>query len=162
MQKINQLIIKIMESSKDQFLQIREDEMAQIYRADFTKKHAQAKGKELADKILEEGLISKNDAFVNLTRLCEVVNTAKDKIKESLPAEKFKHLGVEIAPMNGRKMYNFNECIEWVQKSNELKELEERLKMSANTTDAIFNSETGEEVQKVSISCAKSSLNVKF
>jgi hypothetical protein len=79
-----------------------------------------------------------------------------------LPAEKFTHLGVEITPMNGRKMYNFAECTEWVEKSNELKELEERLKMSANTTDAIFNSETGEEIQKVSISHAKSSLTVKF
>ena len=151
-----------MESSKEQFLQMREDEMAQIYRSDFTKKHAQAKGVELANKILEEGLISKNDAFTNLTRLCEVLNNTLSKIKESLPAEKFTHLGVEITPMNGRKMYNFAECNEWVEKSNELKELEERLKMSANTTDAMFNSETGEEVQKVSISYAKSSLNVKF
>jgi len=151
-----------MESSKEQFLQMREDEMAQIYRSDFIKKHAQAKGKELAEKILEEGLISKEDAFANLTRLCEVLNSTKDKLKESLPAGKFTHLGVEITPMNGRKMYNFNECSEWVEKSNELKEIEERLKMSANTTDAIFNSETGEEVQKVSISYAKNSLTVKF
>ncbi len=151
-----------MGKSNELFLEIREDEMAQIYRADFTKKHAQAKGKELADKILEEGLISKNDAFTNLTRLCEVLNSTLGKIKESLPSEKFTHLGVEITPMNGRKMYNFAECTEWVEKSNELKELEERLKMSANTTDAIFNSETGEEIQKVSISYAKSSLTVKF
>jgi tryptophanyl-tRNA synthetase len=151
-----------MGKSNELFLEIREEEMALIYRADFTKKHAQAKGVELAEKILEQGLISKEDAFVNLTRLCEVVNTTKDKLKESLPAEKFTHLGVEIAPMNGRKMYNFNECTEWVQKSKELKELEERLKMSSNTTDAIFNSETGEEVQKVSISNAKDSITVKF
>jgi hypothetical protein len=151
-----------MGKSNEQFLQMREDEMAQIYRADFTKKHAQAKGVELANQILEEGLISKEDAFANLTRLCEVVNTAKDKLKESLPTEKFTHLGVEISPMNGRKIYNFAENTEWVEKSNQLKELEERLKMSANTTDAIFNSETGEEVQKVSISYTKSSLTVKF
>ena len=151
-----------MEKSKELFLQIREYEMAQIYRSDFTKKHAQAMGVELAEKILEEGLISKEDAFVNITRLCEVVNTAKDKLKESLPAEKFTHLGVEITPMNGRKIYNFSENAEWLKKSNEIKELEERLKMSANTTDAIFNSETGEEVQKVSISYSKSSLTVKF
>jgi hypothetical protein len=107
-------------------------------------------------------LISKQDAFVNLTRLCEVVNTAKDTLKESLPAEKFKHLGVEISPMNGKRIYNFSENAEWVQKSNELKKIEERLKMSANTKDAIFNNETGEEVQKVSISNAKDSLTVKF
>jgi hypothetical protein len=151
-----------MEKSKELFLEMREEEMSQIYRSDFTKKHAQAKGKKLAERILEEGLISKEDAFVNLTRLCEVVNTAKDLLKESLPAEKFTHLGVEIAPMNGRKMYNFAECTEWVEKSNELKEIEERLKMSANTTDAIFNSKTGEEVQKVSISYSKTSINVKF
>jgi hypothetical protein len=151
-----------MGKSKEKFLAMREYEMAQIYRADFKKKHAQEKGVELAEKILEEGLISKQDAFVNLTRLCEVLNTAKDKLKESLPAEKFTHLGVEITPMNGRKMYNFAECTEWVKKSNELKEIEERLKMSANTKDAIFNSETGEEVLKVSISYSKSNLTVKF
>ena len=151
-----------MSKSNEMFLEMREEEMSQIYKSDFTKKDAQKKGVELAGKILEEGLIGKEDAFVNLTRLCEVLNTTKDKLKESLPAEKFTHLGVEIAPMNGRKMYNFAECTEWIEKSNQLKKIEERLKMSANTTDAIFNSETGEEVQKVSISYSKSSLTVKF
>jgi hypothetical protein len=149
-----------MGKSNEMFLEMREDEMAQIYRADFTKKHAQVKGKELAEKILEEGLISKQDAFVNLTRLCEVVNTSRDIIKESLPAEKFTHLGVEISPMNGRKIIQYQEDPLWCEISNQLKKREELLKVALNSNEPIFTEEG--EVPKVSVSYAKDSLTVKF
>jgi hypothetical protein len=151
-----------MEKSKDQFLEMREEEMSLIYRADFTKKNAQAKGKELAEKIIEEGLISKQDAFVNLTRICELLNTAKDVLIESLPKEKFIHLGIEFTPVNGRKMYNFKEDEYHARLTLKIKEREERLKMSANTKDAIFCNITGEEIPKVSVSFAKDSLNLKY
>ncbi len=149
-----------MGKSNELFLEIREDEMAQIYRADFTKKHAQAKGVELANKILEEGLIGKEDAFVNLTRLCEVLNTAKDTLKESLPTEKFTHLGVDIAPMNGRKIIQYQEDPIWCEISNQLKKREELLKVALNSNEPIFTEEG--EVPKVSVSYAKDSLTVKF
>jgi hypothetical protein len=149
-----------MGKSNEMFLEMREDEMAQIYRADFTKKHAQAKGKELAVKILEEGLISKKDAFVNLIRHCEVVNTAKDTLKESLPLEKFTYLGVEIAPMNGRKILQYQEDPLWCEISNQLKKREELLKVALNSVEPIFTEEG--EVPKVSVTYAKDSINVKF
>lgn len=149
-----------MEKSKEMFLEMRENELAEIYRADFTKKHAQNKGKEFATKILEEGLISKQDAFVNLTRLCEVLNTAKETIKDSLPVEKFTHLGVEIAPMNGRKIIQYQEDSIWCEISNQLKKREELLKVALNSNEPIFTEEG--EVPKVSVSYAKSSINVKF
>jgi hypothetical protein len=151
-----------MSKSKEMFIDMKEKELALIYRADFSKKDCQKKGVELSEKILEDGLITKEDAFVNLTRLCEVLNTAKENLKESFPKEKLTHLGVEITPINGRKIYNFSENAEWLEKSNELKKIEERLKISANGKNLIFCSETGEEIQKVSFTYAKDSLTVKF
>jgi hypothetical protein len=148
--------------SKEIFMEMREEEIVLIYKSDFTKKHAQAKGKELVEKILDEGLMKKEDALVNLIRICEVLNTAKDTLKDALPNEKITHLGVEITPMNGRKIYNFTENTEWVELNEKIKKLEKQLKNSANIKDAIYDAETGAEIEKVSISNAKSSLIIKF
>ncbi len=149
-----------MSKSKEMFIDMKEKELALIYRADFSKKDCQKKGVELSEKILEDGLIKKEDAFVNLTRLCEVLNTAKENLKDSFPKEKLTHLGVEMTPINGRKIIQYQEDALWCEFSNQLKKREELLKVALNSNEPIFTEEG--EVPKVSVSYAKDSITIKF
>lgn len=147
-----------MKTSKDYFLQLQE-QGASLYDATFTKKDAQKTGVELAQKVLDNGNVSKHEFLANMIRLSEVIGKAIETIKSEVSSEKVKVLGVEFTPTNGRKMLNYSDCPIWQQLNKDLKDREELLKLaqSQEVLDAY-----GNEVPKVSVSYAKDSLNIKF
>jgi hypothetical protein len=146
--------------SKDLFMLMREQEASEIIKSDFTKKHAIAKGKEWGNKLREQGLINPTEAFINTNRLCDTLNSFKDDLKYNLPKEKVNMLGMEISPLNGRKMINFSDDPVWCEIKKQLESREAVLKMALYSDEPIFTEEG--EVPKVSISYSKDSLVVKY
>lgn len=145
--------------SKDLFLQLREEEVAQLYPSNFTKKEAVKTGENLANEIIENGNVSKHTALANLVRLNAVISTAIDKLKDNVSDVKASELGVEFTPMNGRKMLQYSECPIWTKLNNDLKEREELLTLAQYQECLDLY---GNEVPKVSVKYAKNSLNIKF
>ena len=150
-----------MGASSESFLQLREQEIATLYDATFTKKEAQSVGVNLAKQIIDGGNVSKHECLANLVRLNEVISNAITELKESVSDEKVTILGVEFTPMNGRTMYNFKEDELWNSLNNKIKQREELLKVALKSDEIIFDAE-GCEVPKISTSSSKSSLTIKF
>ena len=150
-----------MSATKDLFLQMREEQIASMYDATFTKKEAVSTGKQLADNIINGGNVSKHEALANLVRLNEVVSTAITELKDNVCFEKVSVLGIEFTPTNGRTMINYKEDEVWQELSNQLKQREELLKVALSQSEPFYDSE-GVEVPKVSKSSAKSSLTIKY
>lgn len=148
-----------MGATNEMFLQMRAEDMATMYDATFTKKEAVSQGVKLVNQILEEGLVDKIHFMASLVRLKAVIDTAETEMRNHLPNEKLKVMGVEFTPVNGGNSINFNEdevyCI--LQKdADDRKELL-KLAQTQNTFDA-----SGNQVPKVSITPRKSSITIKF
>jgi hypothetical protein len=137
-------------------------EMREVgYSADFSKKQAQITGKQLAERIADEGNVSKHEALANLVRLSEVVNTAISELKERVSDEKVTVMGVEFTPINGRKMPQYKDDELYRQIANELEQRKNLLDAALKSDQPIYDSE-GVEVPKVSVNFSKSSLTIKF
>lgn len=150
-----------MGATKDLFLQMREEQIASMYDATFTKKEAVSTGKQLADNIINGGNVSKHEALANLVRLNEVVSTAISELKDNVCFEKVSILGVEFTPTNGRTMINYKDDDVWDELNRKIKAREELLKVALNQSEPFYDSD-GVEVPKVSKSNAKSSLTIKY
>lgn len=137
-------------------------EMREVgYSADFSKKQAQTTGKQLAERIADEGNVSKHEALANLVRLAEVVNTAIAELKDRVSEEKVKVMGVEFTPMNGRKMPQYKEDDVYASLSKKLDQRKILLDTALKSDETIFDNE-GVEVPKVSVNYSKSSLTISF
>lgn len=148
--------------SKDLFLQLREQEIANLYPADFTKKEATEAGKNFIKQVLESGEVDKYHLGANLARLREVFDSALNEFKEKVKDdEKRLELGVEFSTKNGYEKLNFNEDEIWSDINRELKEREELLKSAYKSKKEIYD-ESGVLVPKVSATMTKSSVNIKF
>lgn len=148
--------------SKDLFLQLREQEIANLYPADFTKKEATDTGKNFIKQVLESGEVDKYHLGANLARLREVLDSALNEFKENIKDnEKRLELGIEFSTKNGYEKLNYAEDEIWSDINNSLKEREELLKLSYKSKKEIFDSE-GLAVPKVSAVMTKSSVNIKF
>lgn len=145
--------------SKDLFLQLREEQVVQLYPATFSKKEATKTGENLANEIIENGNVSQHTALANLIRLNTVISSAIDKLKDNVSDVSVTEMGIEFKPTNGRKMLQFSECQIWTKLNNDLKEREKILTL-AQYQECLDLS--GNEVPKVSVKFAKNSLNIKF
>lgn len=150
-----------MGATKDLFLQMREEQIASMYDATFTKKEAVSTGKQLADNIINGGNVSKHEALANLVRLNEVVSTAISELKDNVCFEKVSILGVEFTPTNGRTMINYKDDDVWDELNRKIKAREELLKVALSQSEPFYDAD-GVEVPKVSKSSAKSSLTIKY
>jgi hypothetical protein len=150
-----------MGATKNTFLELKEQEIATLYDATFTKKEAQKTGVNLAKQIIDGGNFGKHECLANLVRLNEVINNAITELKQSVSDEKITVMGVEFTPMNGRTMYSFSEDELHTQLTTKLKQREELLKLATKSDESIYDSD-GVEVPKVSINYSKSSLTIKF
>lgn len=148
--------------SKEQFELMRFHEMETLYSPDFTKKEANATGKQLVKNVLESGEVNKLHFGANLARLHEVISSAMVEFRESIiDIEKSKELGVEFNPVNGGETLNFKDDPIWCDIKKELTEREELLKTAYKSKKEIYDSE-GIEVIKVSSTPKKSSIIIKF
>lgn len=147
--------------SKNQFLELREQELAQLYPATFTKKEAVKTGENLAKNIIDNGNVSKHTALANLVRLNTVISSAIDNLKSSVSDISVTEMGIEFKPTNGRKMVQYSEDPIWVEIQKELKDREILLNTSLKVDAPVFDNE-GIEIPKVGVKFANDSLVIKF
>jgi len=147
--------------SKDMFLAMRAEEVAQMYPSDFSKKEASKVGKEFIVKACDDGNVSKHELMSNIVRLKAVIDAMETELRTKLPEEKQTCLGVEFVPNNGRKMIQYSDDHIWSELSEKLKQREELLKVAEKSTDTIYDSE-GIEVTKCGSKYSKSSITISF
>lgn len=145
--------------SKQQFMQMRAEEMAVMYSPDFTKKQAQQTGLKLVQDMVEAGEVDKLQFAANLFRLNEVVSSAATEMRNHLPLEKTQIYGVEFTPVNGGDTLNYSEDPIYCQLKSDLDARVELLKL-AQKQEVLDTS--GNEVPKVSKTPRKSSVTIKF
>ena len=126
-----------------------------------TKKELELNAKKFASNLIEAGEIDKYEAFTQAVRLSNAIEIVKDEIKSHLPKEKHIAFGVEISPISGRQMIQFQDDEMWQQLKHKLSQREELLKLALKSDGPIYDSE-GVEVPKVSVKYASESLSVKY
>ena len=146
-----------MGATKDLFLQIREQE---AFDFSATKKAIVERGQNFIKLVKEEGNIDKFELLTKVVRLKEFVNTLDSELRKEF-TEKLSGYGVELVPVNGRKMPQFAEDHIYADLQRKLKEREELLKVALNSQSEIYDAD-GVLVPKVSVKYSADSLQVKF
>jgi hypothetical protein len=141
--------------SKDLFLQIREQE---AFDFSATKKAIIERGQQFVKQVKDSGEIDKFELLTKVVRLKEFVNTLDSELRKEF-TEKASGYGVELIPMNGRKMLQYSDDPIYADLQAKLKAREELLKAAQNNT--IYDNE-GIEVPKVSVKYSADSLQVNF
>lgn len=126
-----------------------------------TKKEVEFYAKQFSKSLLESGEIDKYEAFAQAERICQGVSIIRDELKASLPREKHQCFGIEINPVNGRQMIQYQDDLVWSELKEKLQQREELLKVALKSDESIYDSE-GVEVPKVSVKYASDSLQVKY
>jgi len=126
-----------------------------------TKKEIENNGRLFAKQILSHGEIDKYELFSQAERLATATANIRDEIKSHLPKEKHSFFGIEVSPVNGRTMIQFNEDYIWSELKEKMQQREELLKVVLKSDESIYDSE-GIEVPKVSVKYASDSLQVKY
>jgi len=126
-----------------------------------TKKEIELNAKKFASGLIDSGEIDKYEAFTQVVRLSNALEIIKDEIKSHLPKEKHIAFGIEMTPMSGRTMIQFQDDEMWQQLKHKLSQREELLKIALKSDEPIYDSE-GVEVPKVSVKFASDSLAVKY
>ena len=146
--------------SKHLFELMREQE---IQTSNFlpTKKEIENSGRLFAKQILSHGEIDKFEAFTQAERLACITANVRDELKESLPKEKHSGFGIEITPVSGRAIIQFQDDKVWQELKNKLQQREELLKVALKSEESIYDGE-GVEVPKVSVKYASDSFQIKY
>jgi len=126
-----------------------------------TKKEIETNAKQFAKGLIDSGEIDKYEAFTQVVRLSNALEIVKDEIKSHLPREKHISFGIEITPVSGKTMIQFQDDEMWQQLKHKLSQREELLKLALKSDEPIYDSE-GVEVPKVSVKYAKDSLNISY
>jgi hypothetical protein len=125
------------------------------------KKEVEFSAKQFASKLIEAGEVDKYEAFTQAVRMSNALEIIKDEIKSHLPKEKHIAFGIEISPISGRTMIQFQDDEMWQQLKHKLQQREELLKLALKSDETIYDSE-GVEVPKVSVKYASDSIQVKY
>lgn len=125
------------------------------------KKEIEFSSKEFAKKLIDSGELNKHEAFAQAERLALAITNVRDELKKSLPREKQTFYGIEIIPVSGRQMIQYNEDLVWSELKEKLSQREELLKVALKTNEPFYDSE-GCEVPKVSVKYSADSLTVKY
>ena len=125
------------------------------------KKEIEFSSKKFAKNLIDSGEVDKLEVFAQAERLALAITSVRDEIKASLPREKQTAFGIEINPVNGRQMIQYNEDLVWSELKEKLSNREELLKVALKTTETFYDSE-GVEVPKVSVKYSADSLTVKY
>lgn len=147
-----------MESSKDLFLMMREEEVATNNFLP-TKKELQLSAKEFANKIVESGEFNMQEAYAQSLRLKEAVSIIEGVFKSELPQEKFEAFGLTGTYRSGGDTINYKEDEVWQELKADLDARVELLKL-AQKQEVLDTG--GQEVPRVSTTPRKSSLAISF
>lgn len=146
--------------TKDLFLMMSEQEVSSSNYF-LNKKEIEFSSKEFAKNLIEAGEIDKFEAFAQAERIALATANVRDEIKKHLPREKHSFFGIEITPVTGRTMIQFQDDLVWAELKEKLSQREELLKVALKTNEPFYDSE-GVEVPKVGVKYASDSLNVKY
>ena len=125
------------------------------------KKEIEFSSKEFAKKLIDSGELDKQEAFAQAERLTLAITNVRDELKKSLPREKQTFYGIDVTPVSGRQMIQYNEDLVWSELKEKLSQREELLKVALKTTEPFYDSE-GVEVPKVSVKYSADSLTIKY
>jgi len=142
--------------SKQLFELMQQQQIAEAFP---TKKQVQSNAQQFANELIENGEQDKLEMFAQAVRINEALSIVTDTLKKSLPAEKQTAYGIEIVPVNGRTIIQYNEDPIWQQLNADLKAREELLKLALKQ-DVIDM--YGEVVPKVSVKYSSDSLTIKY
>ena len=149
-----------MGANKDLFSLLRQQEI-QTEKYFLSKKEIENSGRLFAKQILSHGEIDKYELFSQAERLATVTANIRDEIKSHLPKEKHVAFGIEVNPVSGRTMIQFQDDLVWSELKEKMQQREELLKVALKSNEPIYDSE-GVEVPKVSVKYASDSLQVKY
>lgn len=138
------------------------EDLALMYKEDFSKKKAVQTGIDLVNQLFENGKIDPLKVWANIARLKEVVNSADKTFRDRININnKDSSNGVEFAYKNGSKKLNYSDDPIYSELAEKVKARAELLKLAESSKDTIYDIE-GIEVPKVSCSYDKSSVTVTF
>ena len=146
-----------MKKSKELFMEMRELE---IFDLTSTKKNILEKAEDFTKIVKDSGEITKEKFFAKSIRNATFWGEVSE-ISKNYFTEKTSFYGVEITPMNGRKIIQYLEDPIYLELQNKIKQREDLLKVALNQSEPFYDSE-GIEIPKVSVKFAKDSINVKF
>ena len=97
-----------MGATSEMYLQMRADEIVQMYDSTFTKKEAIKTGTDLALNVFESGEVSPAEVMANLSRLKWVIDAAETTMRSKLEIyDKQIILGLEFNYVNGGNTINY-------------------------------------------------------
>jgi hypothetical protein len=150
-----------MGATKEMYLEMRAQEIVQMYDTTFTKKEAVKTGLKLAQSVFDDGLAAPEDVLANLSRLKWVVDAAESKLRAEVEIyDKRVVLGLEFNYVQGGNTLNVTEDGRYNDLKLALDRRVELLKLAQKqeTTDPYNNYDA---VPKVSTSPRKSSITIK-
>ena len=143
--------------SKELFFEMRE---AESFDFTSTKKSIIEQGEAFVKVIKNEGLVDKHELLSKAVRLGEFTNTVINELKNDM-TEKYVGYGIEVIPVSGRKLPQYQMDDVYSDLLQKLKEREELLKAALNCSGKLYDSD-GIEVPKVAVKYSKDSLQIKF
>jgi len=148
-----------MSATGEMFLQMRADEIVQMYDSTFTKKEAIKTGTNLALNVFESGEVSPAEVLANLSRLKWVIDAAETTMRSKLEIyDKQIILGLEFNYVNGGNTINYADDEVYATIKADLDARAELLKLAQKQEILDLY---GNLVPKVSTTPRKSSITIK-
>ena len=148
-----------MSATGEMFLQMRADEIVQMYDSTFTKKEAIQTGTNLALNVFESGEVSPAEVLANLSRLKWVIDAAETTMRSKLEIyDKQIILGLEFNYVNGGNTINYADDEVYATIKADLDARAELLKLAQKQEILDLY---GNLVPKVSTTPRKSSITIK-
>lgn len=148
-----------MGASAEMFLELRANEIVQMYDSTFTKSEAIQTGKKLAENVFESGETSPEEVLANLSRLKWVIDSAETTMRSKIEIyDKRTVLGLEFSYVNGGNTINYadDEIYQTIKADLDARVEQLKLAQKQPTFDAY-----GNQVPKVSVTPRKSSITIK-
>lgn len=149
-----------MESAKDLFMMMREEEVAT---SNFlpTKKELHKSSTDFANQLIESGDHNIEEVYSQAIRLKEALNVVESVLNKNLPQENFESFGIKGTYRSGGDSINYSDDEVYMDLKKQLKDREELLKTAIKTKSDFYDSD-GVLVPVVSTTPRKSSLAISF
>jgi len=149
-----------MSATGEMFLQMRANEIVQMYDSTFTKKEAIKTGIELVENVFESGEVSPEEVMANISRLKWVVDSVDTAMRSRLEIfDKRMVLGLEFSFVSGGNTVNYSDDEIYNVLKSDLDARVELLKLAQKQSVIDMY---GNDVPVGSTTPRKSSITIKF
>jgi len=150
-----------MGATSEMLIELRANEIAQMYDSTFTKKEAIQTGAQLVNNVYDNGEVAPERVMANLSRLKWVIDSADSEFRKRLEIyDKKMVMGLEFNYVNGGDTANYSDDIVWLELKSQLAHRESLLKVALKSDQELYD-ENGVQVPKVSTTPRKSSITIK-